>query len=83
MSKERADKQLRQACEVLQHYHADHTDDAITRFSHSSGGSIDIYLISDPFWKAKFLKVFQDSTAGTDQKQADAQTHTQVANTKT
>jgi len=64
MRKERAGTQVRQACEVLQHYHIDHTDDAITRFSHSSGNGVDIYLVSDPFWKAEVKKLFDRSVLG-------------------
>jgi hypothetical protein len=63
-SKHPADKQVRMACEILQHYHVDHTNDVITRFAHSSGEGVDIYLISDPAWKAKFLAVFEASVSG-------------------
>ena len=43
------------ACAVLDHYHREHTKDKVTRFRNEDGA--DIYVVSDPEWKAK-LRTF-------------------------
>ncbi len=49
--------QLAQACDFLEHYHLEHTDDMVTRFQGklgtSEGDRPDIYVVSDPEWKRK------------------------------
>lgn len=49
-------RQLEQACDVLEHYHLDHTEDTITRFrgKRTKDRTADIYIVSDPDWKRKF-----------------------------
>ena len=44
--------QLFHACAVLDHYHREHSRDKVTRFRNEEGA--DIYVVSDPEWKAKF-----------------------------
>ena len=48
--------QFAEACDVLEHYHLEHTDDRVTRIRGKLKGSdrcADIYIVSDPEWKKK------------------------------
>lgn len=48
--------QLARACDTLEHYHLEHSNDMVTRFRGKSKGrsaSADIYVVSDPEWKKK------------------------------
>jgi len=44
--------QLANACDFLEHYHLEHTDDTVTRFR-GKGDRPDIYVVGDPEWKSK------------------------------
>jgi hypothetical protein len=47
--------QVENACDVLEHYHREHTGDVITRFRSDADGA-DIYITADPEWKEKLTE---------------------------
>ena len=52
---------LAAACDYLEHYHIDHTDDKITRFrGKRKGRTADIYVVADPDWKRRFREFTKD-----------------------
>ena len=54
--------QLSDACDFLEHYHLEHTDDKITRFRGKSatGRTADIYVVADPEWKQRFRELCKE-----------------------
>jgi len=56
MAKELEDEaafvRLSDACDFLEHYHLEYTEDVVTRFM-GKGGRPDIYIVSDPAWKER------------------------------
>ena len=54
-------RRLAAACDFLEHYHLEHTDDTITRFRR---GGIHIYIVSDPYWQKKIDYEIRDTMEG-------------------
>lgn len=47
-------EQLLEACDLLAHYHLEHTNDKVTRIK---GPNVDLYIISDPEWRSEVERV--------------------------
>ena len=58
LENEAAFVQLNDACNFLEHYHLEHTEDMVTRFRGKTGRS-DIYVVSDPAWKEKIAELMR------------------------
>jgi hypothetical protein len=52
--------QLEMACDIIEHYHREHTADTITRIRGGDGDGVDIYVTADPEWKRKLLELTQE-----------------------